>query len=260
MSKTLLGIDKENAKPKTVQYITCLNCDEEKNEAHFMGAAKRQFKRFPLCKECIIENVDYKDGNTVLTMLRELDIAYIKNIWERTRIIEPENTIIAYIKLMNTKQYAGMSWGASQFDNDYGNDDDVIYSEDWVGSFSKRDVDHLNKYMDKLQTDYNIQTINHIDYARKIAKASLAMDRAFMELMNGGSETKYKALKDVFDTLSRAAQFSEERRSSNDITLGSFGAVFNRVEKGHWVPKHIPTQKDMYDKLLDQFSNIEKSL
>ena len=40
----------------------------------------------------------------------------------------------------------------------------------------------------------------------------------------------------------------------------SFGKIFDAVEKHNWVPEYIPTDEDMYDKLLNQFSNIERSL
>ena len=60
--------------------------------------------------------------------------------------------------------------------------------------------------------------------------------------------------------LSKSAQFAESQRSANDVSLGCFGRVFDAVEKHNWVPTHIPDDEDMYDKLLKQFSNIEKSL
>ena len=70
----------------------------------------------------------------------------------------------------------------------------------------------------------------------------------------------YKNLVSMFDNLSKSAQFAESQRGANDVGLGSFGQIFDAVEKHNWVPTYVPEDKDMYDKLLDQFANIEKSL
>ena len=57
-----------------------------------------------------------------------------------------------------------------------------------MGKYTQKDIDYLNKYYAGLERDYKIITENHRDYARKIAKASLQMDKAFdydKDLMDG---------------------------------------------------------------------------
>jgi hypothetical protein len=137
-----------------------------------------------------------------------------------------------------------------------------IYSKEWKGYYTKEDLDDLNQYYNDLNTDFKITTRNHKDYARKIAKASLAMDKAFEDFQNGviGADKRYKDFKDTFDSLSKSAQFAENTRSQNDVALGCFGKVFEVVENHHWIPEWDSYEKDQIDVILDQFSNIDKSL
>jgi hypothetical protein len=113
-----------------------------------------------------------------------------------------------------------------------------------------------------LREDYKIVTENHRDYARKIAKASLYMNKSFNDLMNGekDAENQYNKARETFDKLCTSAKFSESSRSINDIGLGSFGKIFDKVEKDEWVYKHTPVEKDQIDEMLESFKTIEKSL
>lgn len=137
-----------------------------------------------------------------------------------------------------------------------------IYSKEWKGYYTQEEIDDLNNYYKDLNTDFKIVTRNHKDYARKIAKASLAMDKAFEDAKDGvaGADKRYKDFKESFDSLSKSAQFAENTRSQNDVALGCFGKVFELVENHHWIPEWDSLEKDEIDVLLDQFSNIDKSL
>jgi hypothetical protein len=136
-----------------------------------------------------------------------------------------------------------------------------VYSKDWMGTYTKWEINYLEKYLSDLRSDFKIINRNHLDYARKIAKASLAMDKAYDEMVNlDGDSNRYKTMKETFDSLCKSAQFSENQRGANDVGLGDFGSVFDQVEKNIFVYEHEPENKDIYDLLLEQFSNIKKSL
>lgn len=141
-------------------------------------------------------------------------------------------------------------------------EEELIWSDDWHGYYTHRDLVYLDNYYKGLQEDYKIDTINYRDYAKKIAKASLVMDKAYQDVLDGkdkADEAYSKATRN-FDSLSKSAQFTANQRTANDVTLGCFGRVFDLVEKHNWIPEHVPTNEDMYDKLLKQFSNIERSI
>lgn len=142
------------------------------------------------------------------------------------------------------------------------NQQQLIYSDEWMGEYTQQDLDRLNKYYESLNTDYKIVTVNHRDYARKIAKASLMMDKAYEDMLKGvpGAEKMYTNAKDIFDSLSKSAKFSEDKRSINDVGISSFSKIVSMVENHNWIPEYVPKEKDMYDELLDALRVINKSL
>lgn len=137
-----------------------------------------------------------------------------------------------------------------------------VYSKKWKGSYSQKDLDSLDEYYNSLEKDYNIVTGNHRDYAKKIAKASLQMDKAFDDMMNDveGADKKYDNATKVFDTLSKSAKFSESTRSVNDVGASSFSKVAAMVESHNWIPEHHPLEKDTIDEMIDYLCTITKSL
>lgn len=138
----------------------------------------------------------------------------------------------------------------------------IIYSEDWMGNYTESDIKKLDNYYKDLERDYKIITENHRDYARKIAKASLQMDKAFDEMMNGvdGADKRYDNAMKAFDMLSKSAKFSESTRSVNDVGASSFSKVAAMVEAHNWIPEHKPMKKDTIDEMIDYLSTITKSV
>ena len=141
-------------------------------------------------------------------------------------------------------------------------EEELIYSEFWMGDYSKRDIDLLDKYYAGLNRDYKIVTENHRDYAKKIAKASLMMDKAYEDMLKGvaGADKMYASAKDIFDSLSKSAKFSEDKRSINDVGISSFSKITSIVENHNWIPQHVPKEKDMYDQMLEALSVINQSV
>lgn len=142
------------------------------------------------------------------------------------------------------------------------NDEPLIYSDKWMGNYSESDIKKLDHYYESLENDYNIVTENHRDYARKIAKASLQMDKTFDDMMNGveGADKRYENATKAFDTLSKSAKFSESTRSVNDVGASSFSKVAAMVESHNWIPEHKPLKKDTIDEMIDYLSTITKSV
>lgn len=179
---------------------------------------------------------------------------------------EKEEILKRYSHLIN--QYSKVSNSTNQFKSKISQQyilsdaDELIYDDKWMGKYSQKDIDYLNNYYDGLDRDYKIITENHRDYARKIAKASLQMDKAFDEMINGieGADARYKNAREAFDTLSKSAKFSESTRSVNDVGATSFSKVASMVEAHNWIPEHHPLEKDVIDEMIDYLSTITKSL
>lgn len=217
----------------------------------------------PMCKTCANKMVNSYDIESVYSFLKDLDLPFIYSVWERHK--DKDKPLGAYLREINSlKQYESMRWKDSVFqeDNVPPKDDVKIYSKKWHGYYTQSEIEYLDEYLEGLMKDFVINTTSHLDYAKKIAQASLAMNKAYQEMLEGvpGADKRYKDLQKVFDELSQSAKFAEATRGKNDIGLGSFGKVFEMVERNQWIPRHIPLEKDDIDKILDYYANIERSL
>lgn len=247
--------------------LICQECSKEKSSSNFYNTNSDVLPKYPICKECMGKVVNPSDVKSAYRVLKDMNIAFIKTLWDICTRKHPDNPFAHYLRQMNSlPQYRGLQWSGSVFDYEEIDgtsvqiSDELIHNIEWMGNYSLGDIRYLEEYLGSLRSDFKIVTRNHIDYAKKIAKASLAMDRAYQDMLNGGSESKYKMMKEIFDSLSKSAQFAESERGINDVSLGCFGVVFDKVEKRMHIPQHQPDNPDLYDKLLDQFANINRSL
>ena len=241
----------------------------------FYKSRNAMVQHHPYCKDCVNKMIDVNNLESVYSVLKVLDTPFIMDIWNDVCNSGTTNYMGDYLRAINftyRKKYAGMGFDDSIFELSENEeisdnvqaafDDTPVWSDDWQGKYTKSDLKYLNDYYNGLQNDFKIITTNHKDYARKIAQASLSQMKAYQHLLQGeeGADLAYEKATKIFDMLSKSAQFAESQRGANDVALGCFGRVFDAVEKHNWVPEYIPTDEDMYDKLLNQFSNIERSL
>ena len=262
------------------QKVICQNKDCEKmckrlSVDDFYKSRNAMVQHHPYCKDCVNKMIDVNNLESVYSVLKVLDTPFIMDIWNDVCNSGTTNYMGDYLRAINftyRKKYAGMGFDDSIFELSENEkisdnvqaafDDTPVWSDDWQGKYTKSDLKYLNDYYNGLQNDFKIITTNHKDYARKIAHASLSQMKAYQHLLQGeeGADLAYEKATKIFDMLSKSAQFAESQRGANDVALGCFGRVFDAVEKHNWVPEYIPTDEDMYDKLLNQFSNIERSL
>lgn len=266
----------------------CARCGETRPERDFYKPKSKipiWKDIIPICKYCINDIYEEllkqeKDQKKALdNICRLLDRPFLTSVFDTCKeelSQEKYNSLItAYLSKINLAQYASKTYldsdefpniqisiGVQKVQDEQENEVELIYSKEWMGKYSRQDLEYLNDYYARLNDDFKIATQNHKDYARKIAKASLAMDKAYDEMIRGveGADKKYQMLKDTFDKLSQSAKFSENTRSQNDVGLGSFGKIFEMVENKQWIPQHTPLEKDTIDELLEYFAHINKSL
>lgn len=274
-----------------VEKIICGMCGIEKKVADFYTSYNPIHKtgRLSYCKECLKNMCKDDKGNIIIEkvkdMLKMIDRPFLYDIFDISVKLyaESENSkrktrdiIGDYFKNISMPQYRDLKWNDSTFaKNDniinennkaeiiyFNKDDEKKYSVQWMGEYTPLDLEYLDKYLHGLHGDFKIITENHKDYAKKIAKASLHMDKCFQDMLNGvqGADKRYKDARETFDTLSKSAQFSENTRGQNDVSLGGFGVVFDRVEQKTWIPKHVPLEKDVIDNIIESFGIINKSL
>ena len=258
---------------KICQYSDCDAMGRYQAPNTFYKSRNISIGYHPCCKECINKMVDIDDIQTVYDILQTLDTPFIKEVWKEALSDVDSKYMDKYLDLINNK-YKSRYMNARFKDSIYEDNSNIEKDEDgkevklwdneWQGYYSQRELDYLNKYYRDLQNDFKIITTNHKDYAKRIAQASLIMNDTY-NVMRDNPDDKdavnaYNTAVSNFDRLSKSAQFAESQRSASDVSLGCFGRVFDAVEKHNFVPKHIPEDKDMFDKIIDQFMNINKSL
>lgn len=245
----------------------CSVCQKKKSENMFYAAGRFKTGYYHTCKSCLQMKSKHNNLEYVLSVLREMDKVMIKALWNKVYFKFGDTCFGHYLSMIGTNsKYKDLGFEDSILEEVSAESDlleESVFNEKWRGTFSLPDLRYLETYYEELHRDYKITTTNHKDYAKKIAKASLAMDKAYERMLNDRDEKaakEFKELKSIFDDLCKSAQFSESTRSANDVGLGSFGVIFNMIENKEWIPEHKPLKKDLYDKLLEQFSNINKSL
>ena len=257
------------------QNENCSSKGKELSPDEFFKSRNSTIGRHPYCKECVEKMVDLNNLDTVFEILRVLDTPFIMDEWNKICKEYDSNYIGHYLyslNFTNKSKYFNLRFIDSIYQLSEDEEvsekiEDVVndvptWNDEWQGTYTASDLKYLNEYYQGLNNDFKIITTNHKDYARKIAQASLSQMKAYQKLLAGvdGADIAYEKATKMFDMLSKSAQFAESQRGANDVALGCFGRVFDAVEKHNWVPDYIPTDEDMYDKLLKQFSNIERSL
>lgn len=266
-----------NSQPKEPKKI-CQNkdCDamgRYQLANHFYKSRNAYIGYHPYCKDCIKKIIDVDNMETVYNVLQTLDTPFIQDVWREALADTDGDYIGKYLELINSTyktRYENARFKDSIYEDSLHIDKDENgkeikeWNDEWQGYYSKRELAYLNKYYQDLNNDFKIITTNHKDYARRIAQASLIMNDTY-NVMRENPDDKdavnaYNTAVSNFDRLSKSAQFAESQRSASDVSLGCFGKVFDAVEKHNFVPKHIPEDKDMFDKIIEQFMNINRSL
>ena len=266
-----------NSQPKEPKKI-CQNkdCDamgRYQLTNHFYKSRNAYIGYHPYCKDCIKKIIDINNMETVYNILQTLDTPFIQDVWREALADTDGDYIGKYLELINSTyktRYENARFKDSIYEDSLHIDKDENgkeikeWNDEWQGYYSKRELAYLNKYYQDLNNDFKIITTNHKDYARRIAQASLIMNDTY-NVMRENPDDKdavnaYNTAVSNFDRLSKSAQFAESQRSASDVSLGCFGKVFDAVEKHNFVPKHIPEDKDMFDKIIEQFMNINRSL
>ena len=280
---------------KNLPKKVCCECHEEKKLSEFYQASDRTNSidgKVPLCKACYKNMSTNEDGTINMEgfkrALQIMDRPYIETCLQSAieKCADPmskqKDVLGDYMRQVSSLPQNAKTSFIQSIENG-GNrqpqpiervlmvdpaknmpseEDEIVYSDVWRGNYSRRDIEFLDQYYSDLQHDYKIVTSNHRDYARKIAKASLQMDKSFNDMIAGvaGADKRYKDAKDAFDQLCKSAKFSEATRSVNDVGISGFAKVAEMVEAHNWIPKHVVMEKDEIDKMLDYLSTITKSL
>lgn len=138
-----------------------------------------------------------------------------------------------------------------------------VYSETFNGYFKPDEVKYLETYYANLENDFDLDTENLRDYARKLAKASMLADKAQDNYAAGRCDLS--VVKDAlaqFDMLSKSANFAACKRKPGDTAgMGSWAELTYKLETtGHPCTRKIEWEKDDVDRTIAEFKYIIEAL
>lgn len=260
--------------------LKCVQCGREKYiKRDYYKSKDPRFgisqERCYWCKECLENKCFDANGipnrDSFREILRDyLNLPFDQSLYEES-LNKDKRLLGYYITQLNTRsRYKGknLTWEDGQIEDKKDNkltnnqNEEKIYSKNWSGYYTQIEIEYLDNYLEGLSKDFKIITTNHKDYAKKIAQASLAVNKAYQDMLNdvSGADKKYKDLQSTFDTLSKSAQFSENSRSANDVGITGIAQIVDKVESKQWIYDNENFKKDELDHILEQFENIKKSI
>lgn len=139
-----------------------------------------------------------------------------------------------------------------------------VYSEEFNGMFKPAELHYLQEYYRNLEEDYNLDTENMRDYARKVAKASMLADKMQDDYSAGrlmDFDVVQKAMTQ-FDTLSKSASLAACKRKDGDgNVIGSWGEMAKYLEmNGHPMQKPVVWEKDDVDLAIEELRHIVRAI
>lgn len=135
-------------------------------------------------------------------------------------------------------------------------DGEQIFSREWNGFYTQRELDYLNDYYAKLEEGFVLDNQNIQDYARKAAKASLDADIKYNRMRQGQvSVAEWEKAQAIFDNLSKSANFAACKRKPGDMAgLGSLGMIVAKIEmSGELDTPQATFPPDDIDRIINDF-------
>lgn len=138
-----------------------------------------------------------------------------------------------------------------------------VYSEEFNGYFKPYELRYLENYYQSLENDFDLDTENLRDYARKLSKASLQADKAQDDYAAGRCD--FSVVKDAlsqFDMLSKSANFAACKRKPTDTTgMNSWGEMIQYLEThGHPCVNPVVWEKDDVDLAIAELGHIVRAI
>lgn len=138
-----------------------------------------------------------------------------------------------------------------------------IYSPIWNGMFTRREIEYLDAYYERLENDFVLEDISIQDYARKIAKASLEADNRY-DLMRTGKCTskEWQEAQSIFDGLSKSASFAAcQKKDKNNGSNLVLCEIIQNIEVNHFasMPK-VSFPKDDIDRIIEDFAHTDVAI
>lgn len=140
------------------------------------------------------------------------------------------------------------------------NDGAKIYSAKWNGMYTKREVEYLDMYYQRLEEAFVLDDISMQDYSMKTARASLLADEKFRDYRSGKCSLKeYQDAQNIFDSMSKSANFAacqrKDKAGGNEQVLCK---IIEDIEVNHHAQcPEISFPQDVIDMILNDFRHTD---
>lgn len=243
--------------------------------------------RYPICKDCLNEMIDPDNPTMLFKVLKDMDVAYIPELWEKCKNLHPENPFGNYMRNVNTlQQYKGKHFDSSQTvvtekdvaeikakvekaheeSKDSSGRTPYERKKDlalfWGAGFNVTELDAMQKKYDKITESYATPTQMHVENLKRYCKYSVKEDMA----LAADDATAAKNWGDLASKAAQAAKLNVAQMSAADLQGGvnSFSEVVQAVESAvDIVPilnRFVYRPNDSLDLVLWEYCNYARHL
>lgn len=259
------------ASPKKV----CQTCQQAKAERLFYNSTSKLNPdgKMGICKDCLKDQIDVENVDTVKRVLRQIDKPFIPDLWNKSKEQPNQHPFGVYLKNLNSlAHYRDLTWDdvevptqkevSKHIVSDIPELDFIVTPSMvsfWGTGYTAEEYMYLENQWEEYKTSYEIETASHKDYTKQICTMSLAIDQA-----RRNKDLKLMAqLLPVYDKLQHSAKFTAVQRTASDRVGGmnTFGEWFAAVEKTGFIPKyHTDEPQDVVDLTMEEYKRFVREL
>lgn len=189
-----------------------------------------------------------------------------KVLLDRLAAQQVPTVMTPYYKYIDNSKSGSLTYAEAKAKGEIASEADEnekTYDEFFNGYFTKRDLEYLENYYQRLEEDFTFDNENLRDYAKKCARASLQADKAQDDYAAG--RCSFADVKDAlaqFDMLSKSANFAACKRKSGDSSgLTSWSELSYKLETtGHTMQRQIQWPEDDVDRVINHLRHLASAM
>lgn len=266
---------------KKKEKLICNGCntEQDKNRGFYntQNPLYSSTNKLPLCKSCLKSQIDYEDIKTVHRLLKQMDIVFHKEYWQRAVDFKGD-TFGRYMTMINSlPQFEGLTWEDSVFSlndeskvteqesSDQNNIDSInltVLKEKYGHGYPDNEYILFEKKFQQLRPSFQLPTTMHEEYLREYCvnkiKETIAKTKGnFKEAKEWSTMAKESA---------EAGKLKPAQMSKADLSQGldGFGQLARMVEEHREIqqllPKFTKRPKDDVDITLWLYINYIRDI
>lgn len=247
-------------------------CGKERSYAYFYKVDSPMFPdgMLNICRDCVREQVDVDEIDSVIAFLRQINKPFLKAEWEKALSTRSKrHPIGSYMQKLSLPFYKTKDFSDSDGIESVANVDlHVITARDeieteageiitfdeslisrWGLGYKQYEYLRLEKFYQDMMDTYEVITANHKQTLVQLAKLTLEMD----ELLGKKDYTNYSKVSKAYDEMEKSAGFRpvDKKNGAEATGIYSFSQVWAEIEKEGFIPPElIEYEKDDIDYML----------